>query len=54
MVSQDELDRAREDGRRDALKGLGPNDYPFEYADGPLRGAWIEGWHEGKEQETKR
>lgn len=44
MVTQNDLDRAREDGRRDAKAGLGRFDYPWEYADGELREAWTDGW----------
>lgn len=40
----EELERAREDGRRDAAKGLTRFDYPWDYADGPLRDAWADGW----------
>ena len=43
-ATQEQIERAREDGRRDAAAGLGRFDYPFEYADGELRQAWEDGW----------
>lgn len=44
MPTTEEIERAREAGRRDAAAHMSRFDYPFEYADGPLRDAWTDGW----------
>lgn len=39
-----ELARARRAGWDDASRGLPVEDYPFEFADGPLFDAWLDGY----------
>lgn len=54
--TQEQLERAREGGRRDAQRGFSRYDYPWDYAEGELRRAWEDGWerfHREERGDTK-
>lgn len=55
MSGRSDIERAEQDGYDDAKRGIPAESYPFEYADGELRDAWLRGWNRfGAEQREER
>lgn len=56
MNQRTAIEIAEQDGYDDARRGIPAESYPFEYADGELRDAWLRGWNrfDTEQQEGKQ